>query len=270
VSPKAVSLGTDPGTSGAGQETPAPYPRRLQRLHGVPKTWNGLPRLAARRHACPKFPDNSQQGAAHHFSRCLSQRYLGACLRETGTSKVYHSQYRNEGNLLQQLSLRMLEVSVTWGASSTRAAKSHPFFHQPVTAVADIQDPHSLGRLPYSAPDDAAGIPLGLEHQDTLGHTQPSGESRQTSGVVSSSFKSHRQTHHHRHVLPPSQHSCVAWCRGASLAGCKPKLLCPDDQPTSLGGHRRVCTVETVSRPKISRVSVPHLYASDIRPFRPK
>ncbi|KAK0743658.1 hypothetical protein B0T18DRAFT_188210 [Schizothecium vesticola] len=75
---------------------------------------------------------------------------------------------------------------------------------------------------------------------DTLGHTQPSGESRQTSGVVSNSFKSHRQTHHHRHVLPPSQHSCVAWCRGASLAGCKPTPLCPDDRPPSLGGHRRV------------------------------
>ncbi|KAK1836552.1 hypothetical protein QBC39DRAFT_326567 [Podospora conica] len=42
--------------------------------------------------------------------------------------------------------------------------------------------PILTGRIPYSAPDDAAGV-LGLEHRGALGHAQPSGESRQTSGV---------------------------------------------------------------------------------------
>lgn len=80
----------------------------------------------------------------------------------------------------------------------------HSFIHQPVT-VADVQeteDTHSHEHIPYSAPDDAAEIPPGLEHRDTLGHAQP-GESRQTSGVVSNSLKSHRQTHH-KSSRPPT------------------------------------------------------------------
>lgn len=110
--------------------------------------------------------------------------------------------------LLQQVAASTARGERDLGASSTtRAAKSHmhSFIHQPVT-VADVQeteDTYSHEHIPYSAPDDAAEIPPGLEHRDTLDHAQPSGESRQTSGVVSNSLKSHRQTHH-KSSRPPT------------------------------------------------------------------
>jgi len=121
-----------------------------------------LPRLAARRHACPKFPDNSQQGAAHHFPGALRQRYLGACLRETVPRKYITANIEMKATCSKQLVASNVRRERDLGRLVNKNGQSHPSFHQPVTAAADIQDTYSLGRIPYSAPDDAAGIPLGL------------------------------------------------------------------------------------------------------------
>ena len=80
----------------------------------------------ARRSTARVSQISKQQGVAKRFPGALSRRYLGACLRRPGTSKIYHrpiSKSRQSGS--NSSSIRFFVVSATWSASPTAAVNSH-------------------------------------------------------------------------------------------------------------------------------------------------
>ena len=79
-------------------------PRRLHRLHGVPGT------AASQAHRARVSQISKQQGSAKHFPGALSRRYLGACLRRPGTSKIYH------GPISKSRQIRLEQLVDSWSA----------------------------------------------------------------------------------------------------------------------------------------------------------